>query len=82
VLSVSSKKPQGFEQLWAAIVSVPHANPAPEPAAERLLRRAQQVLAERLHDRAGHVAPVVDRWQRHELDESQAADALLHLLIE
>jgi hypothetical protein len=39
-------------------------------------------LAERFQDRAGSVHPVVDRWKRRELDEAQAADELLHVLIE
>ena len=82
VLRVSSTKGQGFAQLWSAIESCPRRDGALEPAAQFLLRRAQQVLAERLQDRAGNIGPVVDRWKRHELDEAQAADELLHLLIE
>jgi putative protein kinase ArgK-like GTPase of G3E family len=82
VLRVSSKKQQGLAELWSAVAASPRRDGALEPAAQLLLRRAQQVLAERLQDRAGHIGPVVDRWKRHELDEAQAADELLHRLIE
>ncbi|MGD9723159.1 MAG: ArgK/MeaB family GTPase [Pirellulales bacterium] len=82
VLRASSKQSQGLDTLWAAVERCPRRAGALEPAAQFLLRRAQQVLADRLLVRAGHVGPVVDRWKRHELDEEQAADELLHLLIE
>ena len=82
VLRVSSTKGQGLAELWSAIAGCPRRDGAQEPAAQFLLRRAQQVLAERLQDRAANIGPVVDRWKRHELDEAQATDELLHLLIE
>jgi LAO/AO transport system ATPase len=80
VLRVSSNKQQGLAELWAAIAACPRRSDAAGDA-QALLRRAQQVLAERFQDRALRVGPVVDRWKRHELDESQAADELLQLLI-
>lgn len=82
VLRVSSAKGQGLGQLWNAIAHCPKRAGDLEPAAQLLLRRAQQVLAERLHDRAGSVSPLVDRWKRRELDEAQAADELLHVLVD
>ncbi len=82
VLPVSSKKAEGFEGLWKAITASPRRDGALEPAAQFRLRRAQQVLADRLLDRAGNVGGVVDRWKRHEVDEEQAADELLHLLVD
>ncbi|MEX2113389.1 MAG: AAA family ATPase, partial [Pirellulales bacterium] len=82
VLPVSSKKVEGFEALWQSIVEAPRRDGPLEPAAQFLLRRAQQVLADRLLDRAGNVGPVVDRWKRHEVDEQQAADELLQVLTE
>jgi LAO/AO transport system ATPase len=82
VLRASSKKSQGFAELWSAIATSPRRDGALEPAAQRLLRRAQEVLAERLQDRAGRIAPVLDRWKRRELDEEQAADELLHRLVD
>ncbi len=82
VLRVSSAKQQGFAELWAAIRSCARFFPAVEPDGQTLLRRAQQVLAERFQHRTPGVGSVVERWKRHELDESQAADALLHVLIE
>jgi len=82
VLRVSSAKGQGLDRLWNAIAQCPKRAGDLEPAAQLLLRRAQQVLAERLHDRAGSVTPLVDRWKRRELDEAQAADELLHVLVD
>ena len=82
VLRVSSAKGQGLDQLWNAIAHCPKRTGDLEPAAQLLLRRAQQVLAERLHDRALSVSPLVDRWKRRELDEAQAADELLHVLVD
>ncbi len=80
VLRVSSTKQQGLAELWAAILACPR-HDARVGDARALLRRAQQVLAERFADRVQRVGPVVDRWKRHELDEAQAADELLQLLI-
>jgi LAO/AO transport system ATPase len=80
VLRVSSSKGQGFEDLWTAIAAVPKRHAKADGAAEFLLRRAQQVLADRFHQRPTSVDPVVDRWKRQELDELQAADELLHRL--
>jgi LAO/AO transport system ATPase len=82
VLRVSSAKGQGLDELWSAIERSPRRNGALEPATQFLLRRAQQVLAERLQDRATRVGGVVDRWKRRELDEAQAADELLQVLIQ
>jgi LAO/AO transport system kinase len=79
VLRVSSTKQTGLPELWSAIAACPRHH-ALVPNAQVLLRRAQQVLAERFQDRAGSVGPVIDRWQRHELNEHQAADELLQLL--
>jgi LAO/AO transport system kinase len=80
VLRVSSAKQTGLAELWSAIAACPRRD-ALVPNAQVLLRRAQQVLAERFQDRAGSVELVIDRWQRHELNENQAADELLHVLI-
>lgn len=79
VLRVSSRKEQGFDQLWAAVLASPRRG-APVEDARDLLRRAQQMLAERFGNRGERVGPVMDRWKRHELDETQAADELLRVL--
>jgi LAO/AO transport system ATPase len=81
VLEVSSTKGRGLAELWSAIEAVPRRRGEGEGDGRELLRRAQQVLAERYHDRAARVESVVDRWKRRELDEAQAADELLQLLI-
>lgn len=82
VLRVSSAKGQGFAELWSAIERAPRGKANLAVDAQALLRRAQQLLAERFADRAGSVHPVVDRWKRRETDEAQAADELLRVLIE
>ncbi len=80
MLRVSSTKDQGFDQLWAAVLAVPRRKAADHDGRE-LLRRAQELLAERFGSRAEQVGPVVDRWQRQELDEAQAANELLQALV-
>jgi LAO/AO transport system ATPase len=80
VLRVSSAKGLGFDELLKAIGGVPHRTAGDDDGRE-LLRRAQQVLAERFQSRTERVGGVVDRWKRHELDEAQAADELLQALI-
>ncbi|HEX3725668.1 MAG TPA: AAA family ATPase [Pirellulales bacterium] len=80
VLRVSSARQQGLAEMWAAIQAIPQRSAMPLPDAHILLRRAQQVLADRFHDRAALFGPLVERWKRHELDETQAAGELLHLL--
>jgi hypothetical protein len=80
VLRVSSAKQQGLAELWTAVMACPR-HGVYESDAQALLRRAQQVLAERFQDRVQHVEPVIERWKRRELDETQAADELLQVLI-
>src|SRR5262249_5018123 len=82
VLRVSWAKQTGLAELWDAVMACPRRRGSNGSDARMLLRRAQQVLAERFHDRQQSVGPVVDRWKRHELDEAQAADVLLHVLID
>jgi LAO/AO transport system ATPase len=82
VLRASSAKGEGLAELWSAVESTPRRKTTHDGDAQALLRRAQQVLAERFADRAASVHPVVDRWKRRETDEAQAADELLHVLIE
>jgi len=81
VLRVSSRSGQGFEQLWSAVRGAPKHLESGDDAARDLLRHAQQVLAERFRNRVDRVGPVVDRWKRHELDENEAADELLNVLV-
>lgn len=80
VLAVSSTKNTGFDELWANISAQPRRLDGAAGDAGSLLRRAQQILAERFHDRASTLAPLVERWKRHEVDETQAADELLSVL--
>ncbi len=82
VLRASAATGEGVAELWSAIVACAH-QPAPlEPDARSLLRRAQEVLADRFHDRLPQIEPVVDRWKRHELDDTQATAELLALLVQ
>jgi LAO/AO transport system ATPase len=82
VVRVSSVKGQGLDELLSAIAASPKRHPVTDSDAQFLLERAQQVLVERFHDRAKSVGPVVDRWKRQELDEIQATDELLQLLVQ
>ena len=79
VLRVSSAKNLGLAELWAAILASPHHKPVTGDG-QSLLKRAQQLLADRFHEGSASVKPVVERWRRGELDEAQAATELLHLL--
>lgn len=81
VLRVSSKQSQGIEELWEAILTAPRHTVADHDA-RALLREAQQLLAERFRSRAGEVTRIVDRWKRQEIDEAQAAEALLRVLLQ
>jgi LAO/AO transport system ATPase len=80
VLRVSSAKGQGLAELWNAVENVPRHRDATLLDGRTLLRRAQQVLAERFASRAASVDGLLEKLKRQELDESQAADALLQLL--
>jgi len=80
VMRVSSAKNQGLAELWTRIAGLPRRNAAIASGAEQLLRRAQQLLADRLQSHPLQVRPLLDRWQRQELSEAQAADELLQLL--
>jgi len=82
VLRASARQGQGLAELWSAIDAAPRRGAAMQADAQALLRRAQQLLAERFRARAASAHPVVDRWKRREVDEAQAADELLHLLIQ
>jgi LAO/AO transport system ATPase len=79
VLRVSSAKGEGLEALWAAVLAAPRKRGSADDA-RSLLRRAQEMLAERFRSRGERVGPVIERWKRRELDEAQAADELLNLL--
>lgn len=81
VLRASSAKGQGLAELWSAIEAMPRRGATAEEDGRELLYLAQQVLAERYQDRAERVGALVDRWKRRELDETQAADELLQLLL-
>lgn len=82
VVRVSSAKGEGLADLLSAIAACPPRRAAPGGDAQFLLERAQQVLVERFHDRVKSVEPVVERWKRQELDENQATDELLHVLVD
>lgn len=80
VLRVSSSKQQGLTELWGAIQACPRHAPAEAQNARALLRRAQHLLSERFRERLPTLGPVVERWQRHEIDDEQAAEELLQSL--
>lgn len=79
VLRVSSRTGQGFDKLWSAVLAAPRHGTTFD--GRQLLRLAQQLLADRYRSRAAAAGPIIDRWQAHQLDESQAAEQLLELLV-
>ena len=81
VMRVSSSKNQGVAELWNRIAALPRQQSALEADAQQLLRRAQQLLADRFQSHSLEIRPVLDRWKRQELSEEQAANELLQLLI-
>jgi LAO/AO transport system ATPase len=80
VLAVSSGKGTGLEALWTAIDAVAPPAARPQDDGRRLLRLAQQRIAENYDRGAGNLQPLIDRWRRGELDDDQAAEELLRLL--
>jgi putative protein kinase ArgK-like GTPase of G3E family len=81
VLRASSSRGWGVEELWRAIEALPARGAGAEHDGRALLRLAQQRLADRFQQSAERVATVVERWQRAELDDSQAADELVAALM-
>jgi LAO/AO transport system ATPase len=81
VLKVSSGAGWGIDELWQAVEAVPAKKSAATRDDQALLRLAQQRLASRFHDHSGAVQPVLERWRRRELNDIQAADEVLRLLM-
>ncbi len=81
VLRASSSQGRGLDDLWDVVESLPARTSRAESDGRALLKQAQERLASRFHHRADDVAPVLERWRRHELDDEQAADELLRALI-
>jgi LAO/AO transport system ATPase len=79
VLRVSSRTGQGFETLWKAVLAAPRHGTTQD--GRQLLRLAQQLLADRYRARGADAGPIIDRWKARKLDESQAAEQLLDLLL-
>jgi LAO/AO transport system ATPase len=81
VLCVSSGKGSGLEELWRAIESIPKVPGSPEANGRVLLRLAQGQLAERYERDADGLQPLLERWRRGELDDDQASEEMLRLLV-
>ena len=81
VLRVSSGQGWGLDDLWTVVESLPARKSRADADRRVLLRRAQQLLASRFHERAELVEPILDRWRRRELDDDRAADELIDALI-
>src|SRR5262249_60333056 len=77
VLAVSSGKGTGLAELWTAIEAVAPPAARPQDNSRRLLRLAQQRMDEQYEHSAGSLQPLIDRWRRGELDDTQAAHHLL-----
>jgi LAO/AO transport system kinase len=82
VLRASSSKGRGVEELWRMIEALPARRAGAKHDGRALLRLTQQRLADRFQQQADRVQPVVERWKRRELDDSQAADELARALME
>ncbi len=80
VLRVSSAKGQGLHELWEAIATTPRHRPDDDHG-QRLLDRAQRLLAERFDPASPQVIDLVTRWKRKEIDETDAAKELLGKLM-
>jgi len=81
VLCASSGKGWGIEELWSTSLAIPPRKSEPAADDRALLRLAQERLAIRFQYHADAAEPVLERWRRHELDDGQAADELLRVLI-
>lgn len=80
VLMVSSTRGEGFDALCEAILSTPSRRDVLGRPARRLLRLAQQQLAQRFHQHQEDCQDLLDRWQNRQLSDTQAAEALLDRL--
>ena len=80
VLAVSSGKESGLAELWTAVDAVAPVAARPHDNGRQLLRLAQGRMADEYERAATHLQPLLDRWQRGELDDEQAADELLRFL--
>jgi LAO/AO transport system ATPase len=80
VLAVSSGMETGLKELWTAIDAISPPAARPHDNGRRLLRLAQRRIGEQYEHSAESLQPLVDRWQRGELDDDQAAEELLRLL--
>jgi LAO/AO transport system kinase len=80
VLSASSEKRSGLEELWNVVEAVPGRKTDSQRDARTLLRLAQERLAGRFLERAADVGMVLDQWRRRELNDSDAADEVIRSL--
>jgi LAO/AO transport system ATPase len=85
VLRVSAKTGEGIEALWAAVAACPSRRPAPADPGQILLRRTQELLAQRFAQVSDAQRPELDRlieqWRQGTLSEREAIEALLRLLL-
>lgn len=81
VLRASSGKGSGLDELWSAIEAIPQGAAKPEENGRALLRLAHERIAERYEREAGLLEPLLERWRRHELNDDEAAEELLRILL-
>jgi putative protein kinase ArgK-like GTPase of G3E family len=85
VLRVSAKTGEGVEALWAAVADCPARRPAPADAGATLLRRTQELLAQRFAQAQAAARPelgrLLDQWRQGALSEADAIGAFLRLLL-
>jgi LAO/AO transport system ATPase len=80
VLRVSSRTDEGVRELCRMLTDLPGGRARREDGARSLLRIAQRRLAQRFPREGERLRPLLERWQRRELTDAQAADELLCLL--
>jgi LAO/AO transport system kinase len=78
VLRASAARDVGLDELCRLLEKLPSRRLAGQATEEALLRLVQQRLTERF--RQADLRPVLERWQRREIGDRQAADELLRLL--
>jgi LAO/AO transport system ATPase len=81
VLRASSGQGWGLDDIWKAVEALPARKTSADFDGRALLRLAQQRLDSRFHRQPDDVESVLQRWRRHELDDGQAADELLKVLV-
>jgi LAO/AO transport system kinase len=80
VLPVSSRTGDGVDELCKLLETLPARRAQGEAGGGSLVRLAQHRLGQHYRREAERLQPLVERWRRRELTDTQAADEMLRLL--